>query len=104
VASKRIRAMCRRETRDTYRWGVVCYDSDVPKKSYRLDPGQIEVLDDAMAEILRNKTGAERLRISSNMFSMARRMVLSRLRSEHPDWDQTAINREAARRLSRGAV
>jgi len=70
----------------------------------RLDPGQIEVLDDQMAEVLRSKTGAERLKIASDMFSSARRMLISALRAEHPEWNEPQIIREAARRLSHGAV
>ncbi len=70
----------------------------------RLDPGQIEVVDDEMAAILRHKTGAERLAIASGMFASARRMLLSHLRATHPEWSQQQILREAARRLSHGAV
>lgn len=70
----------------------------------RLDPGQIEVVDDEMAAIFRGKTGAERLEIASRMYSSARSMLLSILRADHPDWDEDQINREAARRLSHGAV
>ena len=70
----------------------------------RVDRRQIEVLDDRMAEILRRKTGAERLAIAFGLFSSARRMVISMLRAEHPDWDEQQINAEAARRLSHGAV
>jgi hypothetical protein len=70
----------------------------------RLDPGQIEVLDDDMAAILRLKTPAERLAIAHGMWRFARRMIVTNLRAEHPDWDQAAVDREAARRLSHGAV
>jgi hypothetical protein len=38
------------------------------------------------------------------MFASARRMLLSHLHAEHPDWDEARINHEAARRLSHGAV
>ena len=65
---------------------------------------RIEVIDEEMAATLRLKTGAERLAIASRMFGSARRMLLSHLRSAHPDWDQHQIEREAARRLSHGAV
>lgn len=65
---------------------------------------RIEVIDEEMAATLRRKTGAERLEIASRMFGSARRMLLSHLRSVHPDWDQRQIEREAARRLSHGAV
>jgi len=68
-------------------------------------PGRrIEVIDEEMAVVLRLKSGAERLEIASRMFGSARRMLLSHLRSIHPDWDQRQIEREAARRLSHGTV
>jgi hypothetical protein len=64
---------------------------------------RIEVLDDQMADILRRKTGAERLRIASGMYASARRMLMSHLRAENPEWPEERILREAARRLSHGA-
>ncbi len=68
-------------------------------------PGlRIEVIDEEMAAALRLKSGAERLEIASRMFGSARRMLLSHLRSIHPDWDQRQIEQEAARRLSHGTV
>jgi hypothetical protein len=69
----------------------------------RLDLRQIEVVDDRMAEVLRGKTGAERLAIAFGLYSSARRMLISALRSKHPDWDEEQIDAEAARRLSHGA-
>jgi hypothetical protein len=65
---------------------------------------RIEVIAEDMAAVLRNKTAAERLAIASRMYASARRMLLSHLRAEHPDWDKTHLEREAARRLSHGAV
>ncbi len=65
---------------------------------------QIEVVDDKMAQVLRLKTGAERLQIASDMFSSARQMIISTLRNEHPDWDEKKVNAETARRLSHGAL
>ncbi len=72
--------------------------------SRQILPRTIEVIDDEMTRILRAKTGAERLRIASSMFASARRMLLCHLASEHPDWTQDKILREAARRLSHGAI
>ena len=69
-----------------------------------LDKQQIEVVDDKMAQVLRLKTGAERLQIASDMFSSARKMIINMLRSQHPDWDEQKINTQAARRLSHGAL
>jgi hypothetical protein len=43
--------------------------------SLRLDRGQIEVVDDAMAEVLRRKTAAERIRIGFALWTSARGYV-----------------------------
>ena len=69
-----------------------------------IDPRRIEVMDDDTARMLRAKTGAERLAIASAMFASARRMLISHLTAEHPDWTRDEVQREAARRLSHGAV
>ena len=65
---------------------------------------RIEVVTDEVVAILRLKTGVERLEIAGRMFASARRMLINHLRSQHPDWDDRAIDREAARRLSHGAI
>ncbi|MDX1630855.1 MAG: hypothetical protein R3234_03285 [Thermoanaerobaculia bacterium] len=67
-------------------------------------PDEIEVVDDAMAEVYAAKTGAERLAIAEEMFRSARSMLLSHLRTEHPDWTEARLRQEAAHRLSHGAV
>jgi len=69
-----------------------------------LDDLRIEVVDDDMARVLRAKTGAERLKIASDMFASARRMIASHLAAEHPDWDEEGVQRETSRRISHGAV
>jgi hypothetical protein len=61
-----------------------------------------EVVDEEMARVLREKTGAERLEIAWRMFASARGMLESHLRSEHPDWSEQQIRAEAVRRLSLG--
>ena len=70
----------------------------------RPPPKHIEVVDDAMAEVLRAKTGAQRLAIASGMYASARRMLISHLKAENPEWSDAQISAEAARRLSHGAV
>ena len=70
----------------------------------RLDDGQIEVVDDAVAEILRCKTPAERIRIGFNMWTSAHDMLLTQIRRTYPEWDAEKIEHEVARRLSHGAV
>jgi len=57
-----------------------------------------------MAEVFRAMTGAQRLKIASDLFASARRMIASHLAAEHPDWDERRIQEETARRLSHGAV
>lgn len=70
----------------------------------RLDKGQIEVVDTVMAEVLRRKTPAQRIRIGFAMWDSAKRMLIAHLSSEHPDWSMPHIHREVVRRLSHGAA
>lgn len=65
---------------------------------------KFEVVSGEMAEVLGQKTGAERLAIASRMFESARQMRVHHLGGEHPEWDAAQIEKEAARRLSHGAV
>jgi hypothetical protein len=67
-------------------------------------PAKLDMIDDAMVPIIRAKSGAERLRIADEMYARARRMLLSHLRAEHPDWDEHRVQHETARRLSHGAT
>ncbi len=76
---------------------------DGPDRS-RLDAGRVEVLDDAMAQVLRGKSGAERLRIADQLFSFARGLVACSIRAAHPEWNEQRIAAETARRISHGAV
>jgi hypothetical protein len=74
------------------------------KKNVLLDINRIEIVDDLMAEVLRNKTPAERIAIGFGLWTSARNMLLSHLGSTHPEWDAERLNKEVARRLSHGAV
>lgn len=70
----------------------------------RLDPGQIEVVDEFMARVLRDKSGAERLHIADGLFSFARELIESSIRAAHPDWEEGRIRAETAKRISHGIV
>ena len=70
----------------------------------RLDAGQIEVMDEAMVEVLRAKTPFERLDIANGMWRCARDLICDQLQQDHPDWTPQEIQKETARRLSHGAV
>ena len=64
---------------------------------------RIEVIDDEMTAIYRSMTGAQKIKIASDLFASARRMLASHLAAEHPDWDERRVGEETARRLLRGA-
>ena len=74
------------------------FDNDKTRNFY------VEVMDDAMADILRQKTEAERLRIAGRMWQSARAILRGAISTEHPEWSQLQVNREIARRISHGIV
>jgi len=69
---------------------------------WRLDPGQIEVVDEAVAAILREKSPAERIALASAAHRSARIMLAALIRSRNADWTDEQVQREVARRLTRG--
>ncbi|MSQ97096.1 MAG: hypothetical protein EXR98_21435 [Gemmataceae bacterium] len=75
---------------------------DTKASKRRLDPGQIEVVDEAVAAILRQKTPAERIAIACDAHRTARAMLAAQIRSQHADWTDDEVQREVARRLTRG--
>lgn len=66
--------------------------------------GRFEMIDDAMAEILRNKTEVEHLRKAMGMCKSARVLLRGAIETEHSDWTDTQVNHEIANRISHGAV
>jgi hypothetical protein len=75
----------------------------VPDGSARKNRPCIELLDEAIVEVLRRKTPTERVAM---IFAANRTMRLrleGHLRTRHPDWDSQAVKREIARRMSLGA-
>ncbi len=69
---------------------------------HRLDPGQIEVVDDALAEVLRRKTTWERIGMVFSADRTARLVLEGSIRTRHPDWDDLRVAREVVRRMARG--
>ncbi len=57
-------------------------------------------MDAEVAQILRTKTGAERLQIAFGMWESARRMLTSMLSADHPEWSEDQVGQEVGRRLS----
>lgn len=73
-------------------------------ETLRLDHGQIEVVDDTIAEVLRRKTPSERIKIGFDLWTSARGMLMAHLKSSHSEWSIEMIKKEVARRLSHGIV
>ncbi len=74
------------------------------EKTLRLDKGQIEVVDDDMAEVLRRKTPAERIQIGFEIWASTYKMLKTHLRQIHPEWSTERLDQEVARRLGHGAI
>ncbi len=59
-------------------------------------------MDDAMADILRQKSPLERQQIAGRMWKSARVMIRGSIRTFHPDWTEEQVNPELIRRISHG--
>jgi hypothetical protein len=59
-------------------------------------------MDEAVAEIMRKKTPAQRLAIAFDMWDFAHEMIQANLRREHPEWSADEVQAEAARRIGLG--
>lgn len=70
---------------------------------WRLDKGQIEVVDDAVAEVLRRKTVAQRVEMALAANRLVRLRMEGHLRTLHSDWDDARIQAEIARRMRLGS-
>jgi hypothetical protein len=71
-------------------------------ESVKID--RFEILDDAMADVLKKKLPYERLQIAFGLWRSARYQLLNNLHTLHPDWDEDRLNREIAKRMSHGAA
>ena len=65
---------------------------------------RIEVVDQSMAEVLRQKTADQRIAIGFGLWRSVRKSLQLQLAARHPEWDQRQVEREVARRMSHGAV
>jgi len=69
--------------------------------NWRLDPGQIEVVDEAVARVLRRMTPAQRLERMFDCNRTMRLMLEASIGARHPDWTRKQVMSEVARRISR---
>lgn len=70
---------------------------------WRLDAGQLEMVDETVVRVLREKTPAERIAMTAAAHRTARALLAAGVRFRHPDWTDEQVNREVVRRLTRGA-
>jgi hypothetical protein len=66
---------------------------------WRLDVGQIEVIEDRLAEALRRKTPAQRVAMISEANETMRQLIAGGLRTRHPEWSDERIRAEVVRRM-----
>jgi len=69
----------------------------------RPDVGRIEVVDPAVADILRRKTPAEKIKMTADCDRTMRRLLTNYLRGEFPNWDDDQIRSEVIRRMTHGS-
>ena len=69
----------------------------------QVDEDRIEVVDDAVAEVLRRQTPAQRILTALKLNRLVRLRLEGHLRTLHPDWDAKAIQVEIARRMLLGS-
>lgn len=69
-----------------------------------LDPRRIELLDPEVVALLKTKSPAEKLAMASELQKFARRVLFSRICSQHPDWSPAQIEDAVAKRMTRGDV
>ena len=72
------------------------------KTVWRLDDGQIEVVDRALADVLRRKTPAERVEMIASANRTMRQLIEGRLRTRHPEWTDAEVAAAIARRMLSG--
>ena len=65
-----------------------------------IDPNRIEILDDDVVRMLKQKTFTERVAMVGEADRTMRELLDAKLRWQHPDWDDEQITKEIARRRS----
>ena len=66
---------------------------------FRLDDGQIEVVDPFVAKCLRERTIAERAAMAFETEGIRREFIRAGVRSRYPDWTDQQVAAEIVRRI-----
>src|SRR5688572_7114620 len=83
------------------RYNPTCREGVLPVRQ-AVDPRNIEVIDDELAQVLRDKTPAERVEMIGAANRTARLLAAAGIRYNHPDWDEAQIQAEVIRRVCGG--
>lgn len=67
-----------------------------------IDPNRMEVVDEAVAAILRGMSHAQRVEQVFQAGTLARTMMAAGVKSRHPDWSDQEVRQEVARIWLRG--
>jgi len=76
----------------------------ISDKLLKWESFHIEVIDDIMIDIYKQKSPLERLEIAFGLWNSARTQLFHYLRSLQPDWDEKKIRQEIAKRISHGTT
>ena len=64
----------------------------------------IEIVDEQLAEVLRQKSPAERIEMIAAANRTARILAAAGIRFRHPDWSEEQVQNEVKRRVCSGTV
>lgn len=67
-----------------------------------VDPRNIEVIDDELAEVLRLKTPAEKVEMVAAANRTARLLAAAGIRYQNPEWNDAQIQAEVIKRVTGG--
>jgi len=73
-------------------------------RNRRKMPTRVEVVDDAIAAILRTKSFAEKLRMIAGGWPLLRAMHACQVRRDHPEWDEERVQAETSVRMANGST
>lgn len=72
--------------------------------SDRRIPVYVEVVEDAIADILRRKSGTQKFQMVAGGWALLRAMHASQVRRAHPDWSEALVQAETSRRMAHGST
>ena len=67
--------------------------------SRALEMERIEIVDHAVAAVLRAKSGMERLRLAHEAWELAWDRLTAFPSARHPEWDREEVRKQVAKRL-----